>query len=295
MSFIGKTASVFGVVGLSAIATLGVVESAEAAKVVLGSDYWVTQGSSSFNFPGFGTVNFVGDPIDQNQFGKADTIVERKEDCTFDNNGSCTTPIQIVALSLKSKNPVNGFDVFVNLDENNASPMGTLTINENKTFSSNFIVNFTATFKNAGEEGAIIVQKVKDGMLGRLGLQLPGDADERQQRHVQEQGAARPDLVAELANRLQERQAFDVAHSAADLADDEMDFFAGVKEVVDENGDTTIEIVVIEHDASGAGHHDVAPNDVPEPLTILGSATALGFGALLKKQSSRKRNKKNVS
>ena len=30
---------------------------------------------------------------------------------------------------------------------------------------------------------------------------------------------------------------------------------------------------------------------VPEPLTILGSATALGFGALLKRESSKKKNK----
>lgn len=31
--------------------------------------------------------------------------------------------------------------------------------------------------------------------------------------------------------------------------------------------------------------------DVPEPLTIFGSATALGFGALLKRESSKKKNK----
>jgi len=30
---------------------------------------------------------------------------------------------------------------------------------------------------------------------------------------------------------------------------------------------------------------------VPEPLTILGSATALGVGALLKRESSKKKNK----
>ncbi|MEQ9356949.1 PEP-CTERM sorting domain-containing protein [Coleofasciculus chthonoplastes] len=38
-----------------------------------------------------------------------------------------------------------------------------------------------------------------------------------------------------------------------------------------------------------SAHIDVKP--VPEPLTILGSATALGFGALLKRQQSRKQKK----
>ncbi|MEQ9357019.1 PEP-CTERM sorting domain-containing protein [Coleofasciculus chthonoplastes] len=33
------------------------------------------------------------------------------------------------------------------------------------------------------------------------------------------------------------------------------------------------------------------PQDVPEPLTILGSATALGIGGLLKRQQSKKNNK----
>lgn len=36
---------------------------------------------------------------------------------------------------------------------------------------------------------------------------------------------------------------------------------------------------------------EVASTPVPEPLTILGSATALGFGVLLKRESSKKQNK----
>ncbi|MEQ8537772.1 MAG: PEP-CTERM sorting domain-containing protein [Coleofasciculus sp. D1-CHI-01] len=35
----------------------------------------------------------------------------------------------------------------------------------------------------------------------------------------------------------------------------------------------------------------VNPEPVPEPLTILGSATALGFGGLLKRQHSKKQKK----
>ncbi|MFP5271589.1 PEP-CTERM sorting domain-containing protein [Coleofasciculus sp.] len=290
MSFVGKTASVFGVVGLSAIATLGVVESAEAGTVVLGSDYWVTKDSSSFNFPGFGSVDFVGNPIGEfngNKVGNADTIVERTQDCIFDDNGSCDTGIKVVALSLKSKNPVNGFDIFVNLNENEELPIGTLTIKEDKTFTSNFTVNFTATFKNAGEEEAVDCQGDNCNLPANFGTNsgvwspiFPGG----------------PKVEGKVGDQ--------AANVHTDLTDDQMDFFAGVKEIVDdngnpvldENGDPKIEIVVIEHDASGAGHHDVSPaENVPEPLTILGSATALGFGALLKKQSSRKRNKKDVS
>ncbi|MEQ9356947.1 MAG: PEP-CTERM sorting domain-containing protein [Coleofasciculus chthonoplastes F1-TOW-03] len=48
--------------------------------------------------------------------------------------------------------------------------------------------------------------------------------------------------------------------------------------------------VVVEDDTS-IDYIKLTVSDVPEPLTILGSATALGFGALLKRQQSRKQNK----
>ncbi len=59
-------------------------------------------------------------------------------------------------------------------------------------------------------------------MLGRLGLQLAGGRDPGDQGQVHEHGAFRPKLVAELADRLQERQALDVADRAADLAEHEV-------------------------------------------------------------------------
>ena len=56
-------------------------------------------------------------------------------------------------------------------------------------------------------------------VLRRLRLQLAGGLDERDERHVQVEHVLGPDLAAELADRLEERQRLDVADGAADLAD----------------------------------------------------------------------------
>ena len=62
-----------------------------------------------------------------------------------------------------------------------------------------------------------------DRVLGRLGLQLAGVADERHQRQVHEDAALAAELDLELADRLEERQRLDVAHRAADLGDHEVE------------------------------------------------------------------------
>ncbi len=59
-----------------------------------------------------------------------------------------------------------------------------------------------------------------DRVLGRLGLQLAGRGETRQQRHVDVQHVAATDVLAHLADRLQERQGLDVADRAANLDDD---------------------------------------------------------------------------
>ena len=56
-------------------------------------------------------------------------------------------------------------------------------------------------------------------VLRRLRLQLAGWADERHQRDVDEGAAVAADLVAQLTDRLEERQGLDVADRAADLDD----------------------------------------------------------------------------
>ena len=61
-----------------------------------------------------------------------------------------------------------------------------------------------------------------DRVLRRLGLQLAGRVDERDERDVQVEHVLGPDLAPELADRLEERQRLDVADRAADLGDDDV-------------------------------------------------------------------------
>ena len=60
------------------------------------------------------------------------------------------------------------------------------------------------------------------GVLGGLGLQLGGRLHERHERQVDVEHVVAPDVLPELADRLQERQALDVADGAADLDDDDV-------------------------------------------------------------------------
>ena len=80
--------------------------------------------------------------------------------------------------------------------------------------------------------------QLRDGMLGRLGLQLAGRGDEGQQRQVDVDRLPARQIVAELADRLEERQALDVADRAADLDQHEVEaLVAGEHEVLDGVGD----------------------------------------------------------
>src|SRR5437879_6194320 len=53
-------------------------------------------------------------------------------------------------------------------------------------------------------------------MLGRLGLEFAGRGDPRDQGEVHKAHALAAELVAELADRFEERQAFDAADRAAE-------------------------------------------------------------------------------
>ncbi len=59
-----------------------------------------------------------------------------------------------------------------------------------------------------------------DRVLRRLGLLLAHHADDRHQRDVDVEHVVAPDVFAELADGLQERQALDVADGAPDLGDE---------------------------------------------------------------------------
>ena len=61
-----------------------------------------------------------------------------------------------------------------------------------------------------------------DGVLGRLRLQLAGRLERGQQRHVDVDDVVAPDVLAHLADRLEEGEALDVADGAADLDDDDV-------------------------------------------------------------------------
>ena len=60
-------------------------------------------------------------------------------------------------------------------------------------------------------------------MLRRLRLQLAGGADERNQREVNVERVIAADVLPQLPNRLEKREAFDVADGAADLHEHDVD------------------------------------------------------------------------
>ncbi len=76
-----------------------------------------------------------------------------------------------------------------------------------------------------------------DRVLGRLGLELAGGVDIGHQGQVDIGGLAARQLVAELADGLEERQALDVADRAADLHQEEIEIVgAGKDEFLDHVG-----------------------------------------------------------
>jgi hypothetical protein len=79
-------------------------------------------------------------------------------------------------------------------------------------------------------DGAQFLHRV----LGGLGLELAGGGDEGQKRQVDVEAVAARLFLAELADRLEEGQALDVAHRAADLDEHEVvAIIAGADEVLD--------------------------------------------------------------
>ncbi len=69
--------------------------------------------------------------------------------------------------------------------------------------------------------------KLADRVLRRLGLQFLGRLQVGHQRQVDVEAVLLADVERELANRFEERQAFDVADRAADLGDHHVDVGVG--------------------------------------------------------------------
>jgi hypothetical protein len=271
-----------GTVGLSAIALFGAAQSASALTVVKGSDYWTTQEGSSYDFGGsIGKVNFLGrrlgnwtppDPEDADPInvGLADTIVRRLDDVTFNTDAqdgeSGVSNVEVVALSLRSQAPVNlggsSYDILVDLNTAKKSE-GNITINENGTFSSDFTVHWTPTFRPVSGAGDLSCTDVftsgecdsdlfsinLSASAGNWSSEFPG-------------GLKVEGLVGDIN-----------ANFHTNLSAIQKDFFT---------------VGIVDHDASGAGHHFVAHAEVPEPLTILGSVTAMGFGTFFKRKLGKK-------
>ena len=83
-----------------------------------------------------------------------------------------------------------------------------------------------------------VAGQLAHAVLGRLGLQLARGGEVRHQRRVDEHRLAAAEVVLQLADRLDERQALDVADGAADLADDEVEALdVGQREFLDRVGD----------------------------------------------------------
>lgn len=101
--------SLIGAVGLSAsaIAFVGSPQSAKAADMDKGFDYFLTfgDGTSSIILPGIGIVDLVGTPF-YPDLSEADTKLERLEDCTFVDD-VCTIPLLIHELNLQSTEVVD--------------------------------------------------------------------------------------------------------------------------------------------------------------------------------------------
>jgi len=149
---VSHTTTLLGIAGLSAIAVLGVPQSAKAADLVKGFDQFITfgNGNSSIVLPNIGIVPLVGTPVNP-LLSSADTILERLEDCTF-VDGSCTVPLIIHELNLQSVDPVDlspyglgTSTVLIRLEGEQET--GYITINQSpKTWRANLPVEAIALF-----------------------------------------------------------------------------------------------------------------------------------------------------
>ena len=94
------------------------------------------------------------------------------------------------------------------------------------------------------------------GMLGGLGLELRRRLDERHERQVDVDDVVLADVLLELAHGLEERQAFDVAHGAADLHDHHV-------HVLGDAADRGLDLV------RDVGNHLHGPPEVVPPALLL--------------------------
>ena len=131
-----------------------------------------------------------------------------------------------------------------------------------------------------------------DRVLGRLRLELAGRGQRRQQRDVDVQDVRPPDVLAHLADRLEERQALDVADGAADLDDDDvriavardppdplLDLVGDVRDDLDRAAEVVAAALLGDHglvDAAGRDVGELGQVLVDEPLVVAEVEVRLG-------------------
>jgi hypothetical protein len=266
------------------VALLGLPQSASAFNIIKGTDFLHTpgNGNTSFDFgTGIDVVTFKGLTIGP---GNTDTKITRLQDAIFDDNNdgilertSATINIQLTALSLESIAPVNVggnlYDVFVGLTANNPST-GTMTISHNTvalgggnlgfddsgqwqgTFTSLFDVNFDAAFipQSVGSQFTL---------SNSISLINQGANWTHNPNGVLVRGQIGDDSVN--------------CHNTTGPGCDPGDFFPGPAQ----------------HAKGSPGFPDGHGTEVatPEPLTILGSLAALGFGTAFEKKRGKKSKK----
>ena len=131
-----------------------------------------------------------------------------------------------------------------------------------------------------------------DRVLGRLRLELAGRGQRREERHVDVQDVAPPDVLAHLADRLEERQALDVADRPADLDDDHvgppvagqaldplLDLVGDVRDDLDGAAEVVAAALLGDHrlvDPAGRDVARLAQVLVDEPLVVAEVEVGLG-------------------
>ncbi len=130
-------------------------------------------------------------------------------------------------------------------------------------------------------------------MLGRLGLEFAGRGHERHQGQVHEQRLLRPAFGADLADGLQERQGFDIAHGAADfhqrhvmalggLVDAAADFVGDVRNHLHGRAEVVTAAFAADDvlvDAAGGDRMLAAEPGAHEALVV--AQVQVGFGAVV--------------
>ena len=272
-NFLGR--SLIGAVGLG-VALLGLPQSAKAFTVNRGTDYVITPvAGAQVNLPGFGKVQFDGLPINTGVSGQADTIINRTEPVPESVSGGIT-PLEIVGLSLRKlnvKSSSNGtyFDLFAGLQsyKGGAASTGTMTIRHENldtdptqgTWDSSFTINGTVVVVPKGtlvSDGQVDFVKNLVAGCGTLNYYQCVDFTKGPFSAFDEPWTHEP-LIGQITGPNL-------------VSSDPTNFYlTGTVDHISPDGDT----------------HTI--DAVPEPLTILGSLTAFGFGAAFK----RKRDNKN--